>query len=158
MAVKVNPPPQLRIPAKFFDDPELRAFFERQQEIIWKLWLRTGGSDDAIASTEEEATSSSSRVARNSARINSLEKIGFDIEIITADFTTERNQIIICNNTSPITVTLDTNAVEEDQVHIKRRGAAVTVVGTIDGLTNKLINIKNYSMHLVFDDIDWSEI
>jgi len=158
MPVSVNPPPQLRIPSKFLSDPELRAFFEQQQEIIWKLWLRTGGGTDLIDSTEQDITSSSSRVARNSARINSLEKIGFDIEIIAADFTTERNQIIICNNTSPITVTLDTNAIEEDQVHIKRRGAAVTVVGTIDGKSLKVINIKNYSMHLVFDDTDWSEI
>lgn len=154
----VNPPPQLRIPSKFFEDKELRSFFERQQQIIWQLWLRTGGSEDLVSSTEESLTSTSSRVARNAARIHAIEKIGFDIEIITADFTTESNQIIICNNTSPITVTLDANAMEEDQVHIKRRGAAVTVIGTIDGLTNKLINIKNYSMHLVFDDTDWSEI
>jgi len=154
----VNPPPQVRIPEKFLKEPELRSFFERLQTIIWQLWLRTGGATDLIEASEESLTSTGARVARNAAKLNALEKIGFDIEIITADFTTERNQIIICNNTSPITVTLDTNAIEEDQVHIKRRGAAVTVVGTIDGLTNKLINIKNYSMHLVFDDTDWSEI
>lgn len=158
MGHEVNPPPQLRIPERFFNDQELRSFFERQRTIIWQLWLRTGGSEDLVSDNADDLTSTGSRVARNAARLNALEKIGFDIEIITADFTTSRNQIIICNNTSPITVTLDTNAIEEDQVHIKRRGAAVTVAGTIDGLTDKLINIKNYSMHLVFDDIDWSEI
>jgi len=158
MVVKVNPPPQLRIPKKFLSDPELRSFFEQQQEIIWKLWLRTGGGEDAVAATEDDVTSSSSRVARNSARINSLEKIGFDIEIITADFTTERNQIIICNNTSPITVTLDANAIEEDQVHIKRAGGQVTVIGSIDGKTQKVINIKYYSMQLVFDGTGGNEI
>ena len=158
MAHEVNPPPQVRMPGKFFNDPEARSYFERLQTIIWQLWNRTGGPEDLISLNSEEATSSSSRVARNSARINSLEKIGFDIEIITADFTTERNQIIICNNTSAIDVILDANAVEEDQVHIKRTDGQVTVVGNIDGKTQKVINIKYYSMHLVFDGTGWNEI
>lgn len=158
MSVIVNPPPQLRIPQKFLEDPEIRSFFEKQQTIIFQLWNRTGGSSDSIASTEEGLTSIGSRVARNAARIHALEKIDFDIEIITADFTTERNQIIICNNTSSITVTLDPNAIEEDEVHIKRAGLPVTVVGSIDGKTQKIINVKYYSMHLVFDGSGWNEI
>ena len=158
MANEVNPPPQIRIPDVFFKDKNTRSFFERLQNIIWQLWLRTGGPDDLIALTGEEATSANSRVARNAARIHSLEKIGFDVEIIAADFSTERNQIIICQNTSPITVTLDTNAVVEDIVHIKRTDGQVTVVGNIDGKSLKVINIKYYSMQLVFDGTAWNEI
>lgn len=154
----VNPPPQLRIPAKFFADPEIRSFFERQQTIIFQLWVRTGGSEDFIESSEQALTSTGSRVARNAARIHALEKIGFDIEIITGDFTTSRNQIIICNNTSSINITLDQNAIEEDQVHIKRTDKAIRVIGSIDGKTFKIINIKYYSMHLVFNGSEWNEI
>ena len=52
MAHKVNPPPQLRIPDKFFSDPEIRSFFERQNYIIFQLWNRTGGPDDIISGLE----------------------------------------------------------------------------------------------------------
>jgi len=158
MSVNVNPPPALRIPAKFFKDPELRTFFEQNRTILFQLWNRTGGSSDAVSSTEEALTSTGSRVARNAVRINSLEKKDFDIEIVTANFTTQRNQIVICQNTAAITVTLDPNAIEEDEVHIKRTDAVVTVAGTIDGKTSKIINVKYYSMHLVFDGTGWNEI
>lgn len=158
MGHEVNPPPQLRIPDVFFKDKVTRSFFERLIKIVWQIWLRTGGPEDLIDSSEQALTSTSSRVARNAARIHSLEKIEFDVVAVTADYTAGRNQILVCKNTSSIDVTLDPNAIEGDQVHIKRRDAAITVIGTIDGLTNKLINIKNYSMYLVFDGIDWSEI
>jgi hypothetical protein len=158
MSVKVNPPPQLRIPVKFFSDPEIRSFFEQQQQIIFQLWNRTGGNSDLVSSTEEGLTSTGSRVARTAARLNSLEKVDFDIEIITADFTTSRNQIIICQNTTSIDVTLDPNAIAEDEVHIKRTDAVVNVIGSIDGKTQKRINIRYYSMHLVFDGTSWNEI
>ena len=49
MSVKVNPPPQLRIPDSFLTDPDIRSFFEQQQKIIFQLWNRTGGANDAIA-------------------------------------------------------------------------------------------------------------
>jgi hypothetical protein len=141
-----------------FNDPELRSFYEQQQRIIWQLWLRTGGTSDQIAASEETLTSTGSRVARNAARIHALEKIGFDIEIITADFTTSRNQIIICNNTSRIDVTLDPNAIEEDQVHIKRVDKPVNMVGLIDGRPETLINIQYYSAHLVYTGAEWAQI
>jgi hypothetical protein len=49
MSVKVNPPPQLKIPDKFFNDPEVRAYFERQNTILFQLWQRTGGPVDSVA-------------------------------------------------------------------------------------------------------------
>jgi len=53
MSVKVNPPPQIRIPDKFFSDPEIRNFFEQQQQILFQLWNRTGGSTDLISALEQ---------------------------------------------------------------------------------------------------------
>lgn len=49
MAVDVNPPPQLRIPEAFRADPELRAWYEQQQVILFQLWNRTGGDNDLVA-------------------------------------------------------------------------------------------------------------
>lgn len=48
MTVKVNPPPQLKMPARFFNDPEIRPYFEKQQTILFQLWNRTGGTTDLI--------------------------------------------------------------------------------------------------------------
>jgi hypothetical protein len=49
MSISVNPPPQVKIPDKFFNDPELRAFFEQQRTILFQLWNRTGGPTDLIS-------------------------------------------------------------------------------------------------------------
>lgn len=128
--------------------------------IRW-MELVTGTTNVAVVdidNSKDNITSSSSRVSRNAARINSLELRQFEIVNTTASVATESYQIIICKNTGAIDVTLDTQAVADDEVHIKRRNAVVTVKGTIDGLTDKIINVQNYSMHLVFDGTDWSEI
>jgi hypothetical protein len=119
---------------------------------------QTNTSSENVESNEETLTSTGSRVSRNAARINSLELKEFEIRQVTSSVTTEENQILICKNTSNIVVTLDPQAIEEDEVHIKRRGAKIDVIGPIDGFTNRTINVKNYSMHLVFDGTDWSEI
>lgn len=119
---------------------------------------QTNSSSVIIESTEQSLTSTSSRVSRNAARINSIELKEFEIITTTASLTTKEFQIIICKNTSPISVTLDPQAIEDDEVHIKRRGESIDVIGSIDGFTNKTINVLNYSMHLIFDGTDWSEI
>lgn len=154
----VNPPPNFKIPREFLKDKEARSYFQQLQFTVFQLWKRTGGGNDIIDSIEDDITSTESRVSRISARVNSLEKIQFDIEIITADFAAGQNQIIICNNTSNIDVTLNPLAIEEDEVHIKRKAARVNVLGPVDGRTKTIINIKNFSMHLVFDGIEWGQI
>ena len=154
----VNPPPQLRVPRAFLKDPEVRSFIEQQNTIIFQLYQRTGGAVDEVENSQQNITSSSSRVSRNAARINSIELKEFEIVTTTVNVTAEEFQIIICKNTLPITVTLDPQAIEHDEVHIKRRGESIEVIGSIDGFTNKTINVLNYSMHLIFDGTDWSEI
>jgi len=154
----VNPPPALKVPRAFLQDGETREYIRQLNTIIFQLYQRTGGVNDAIEDSQQNITSSSSRTSRNSAKINSLELKEFEIINTTVGVTTEEFQIIICKNTSPIVVTLNTQAVENDEVHIKRRGDSINVIGSIDGFTNKTINVKNYSMHLVFDGTDWSEI
>ena len=59
MAIKVNPPPQVRMPEKFFNDPEVRSFLERWQSILFQLWSRTGGALDLVAGQQIIVTTSS---------------------------------------------------------------------------------------------------
>jgi len=159
MGVKVNRPPEIELP------PELKElgigvinFFEELSRYNLQMFTRTGGATDLIDDTEQALTSTHSRVSRNAAKINALEKVDFDIAIIDSDFTTSRNQIIICQNTVSINVTLDPQAVAEDTVHIKRTNAVVNIIGLVDGKTNLTINVNLFSAHLVFNGTDWSMI
>ncbi len=158
MANIVNPPPQLKVPLVIQKDPQWLAYERQRDTILFQLWQRTGGNNDVIDESQQNITSTSSRVSRNAARINSIELKEFEITTTTTDLTTEEFQIVICKNTTPINVTLSPSAIENDEVHIKRRGGTVNVIGSIDGFTDKVINVINYSMHLVFDGTDWSEI
>lgn len=91
-------------------------------------------------------------------RVAALEYRFYEIVLTDVDLTTEQFQTIICSNTSPINITLKTDPMVGDEVNIKRRGASIVVIGTIDGFTNKTINVLNYSMKLVYNGTDWSEI
>jgi len=156
--MNVNPPPLLRIPESLRKDPAVFAYEEQKNTIIFQLYNRSGGNTDLVEEGGQLQTASGSRVSRNAAKINALELKEFEVITTTADLTTNLNQIIICKNTVSINITLNDQAVEGDEVHIKRRDAIIEVIGSIDGLTNKTINVLNYSMHLVFDGTDWSEI
>ena len=77
---------------------------------------------------------------------------------ITADYTSFGNEIIICANTLPITITLNPSPLNGEQVHIKRTEELVTVNGDIDGDTSKNIVLKYDAPALVFTDTiaEWS--
>lgn len=45
---KVNPPPQIRRPKKITADKELRPYFERLEWLLFQLWTRSGGGEDAV--------------------------------------------------------------------------------------------------------------
>jgi hypothetical protein len=91
-------------------------------------------------------------------RVAALEYRAYEIVQTTTSLTTGPFETIICKNTALINITLDPDAKENDEVNIKRRGAEINVIGLIDGLTNITINANLYSMKLVFDGADWSEI
>ena len=158
MAVQVNPPPHLKIPRKFLQDNEVYPYLRNLETILFQLWNRTGGDNDAVDDGANLQSSSDSQVSRNAAQIGALEIKEFEVVNTTVNLTTSLNQIIICRNPLPIEITLNTQAIEGDEIHIKRRDASIDVIGSIDGFTNKTINVLNYSMHLVFDGVDWSEI
>jgi hypothetical protein len=158
MANNVNPPPQNSIPIALLKDPIVADYFRGIQTQLFQLRRRTGGDDDFISSLEEGSTSTNSRVSRNAARINSIELKEFEIVSVTTNIETSGNQILDCTNTLSINVTLDTQAVEGDEVHIKRRGEEVIVLGSIDGVNDLNINVPLYSIHLIFNGSTWISI
>lgn len=56
MARPVNPPPQLSIPKQFRNDREAVAFFDQQRTILFQLWQRTGGVNDAVSDMDSSGT------------------------------------------------------------------------------------------------------
>lgn len=158
MANKVNPPPQLRVPKVILNDREWLAYEKQRDTILFQLWKRMGGDVDLVEDGQQSITSSSSRVSRNAARINSLELKEFDLVQVDSDITTNINQILDCINTAPIKVTLDPQAVAGDEVHVKRRGEEILIEGSIDGSPDLIINVLLYSVHLIFNGATWISI
>ena len=160
MASNVNPPPQIRLPKAFQQDNEIQTYFRHIDRVMLQLWKRTGGADDLIDEAAQNITSSSSRVSRNAAKIDALEFIRFTVVSVTQDYTAKPFEIVICYNTIPITITLEPNAVSDDQIHVKRKSSAsqVTVSGSVDGATSRVMNIKNWSELYVFDGLEWAVI
>jgi hypothetical protein len=91
-------------------------------------------------------------------RIEALEYRVFEVVETTTDLIAEEFQIVICKNTIPIEVELKPLALKGDELHIKRAGDIVEVIGQVDGLANLTINVPLFSLHLVFNGTDWSQI
>ncbi len=158
MSITVTPPPQIQLPNSLSKDADTRTYFRHLNRMLLQLWRRTGGSSDSISEADSNIVAIGARGARNAAKIHAMQKIDFDVEVITSSFTTYRNQIIICDNSTSINVTLDTQAIEGDRVHVKRNNAEVVVIGTIDGQTDMTINVQYYSALLVFNGTNWNRI
>ncbi len=131
----------------FFDnngDPTLR--FVRWIEAVTG---QTNITSITVENTEQELTSTGSRVSRNAARINSLELKQFELIETSIALTTSPFEIIDCTNTDKIDITLDPNAIGADEVHIARSDATVDIIGTVNGKTNIRLNVKGFSVHLI---------
>jgi len=141
----------------FNPDGSLTHRFIRWME---SLNSQTNTLSEETESNEQILTSTGSRVSRNAARIDGLEFIRFRVVEVTANYTAAPFEIVICSNTIPITITLEPNAVIEDQIHVKRKQAAakVTVAGTIDGKSSRIINVQNWSDFYVFGATEWAVI
>jgi hypothetical protein len=141
----------------FNADGSLTHRFIRWME---SLNSQTNTLSEETESNEQVLTSTGSRVSRNAARIDGLEFIRFRVVEITADYTAAPFEIVICNNVVPITITLEPNAVIEDQIHVKRKqtAAEVTVSGAIDGEIERTINVQNWSDFYVFGETEWAVI
>lgn len=144
-------------PQKWVEDPEIGPVVHYLNRFLHDMFLRSGGGEDLLDSTEQALTSSGSRISRNSAKIDSLEDVRFRVVVVTADYTAAPFEIVVCKNVIPITVTLEPNAIFDDQIHVKRKQDAseVTVLGLIDGDTSRVINKKKWSDFYAFDGVEW---
>jgi hypothetical protein len=113
-----------------------------------------------VVQNEEDIEVLQAEVLDLQERVEDLEYRVFETILTTASLTAEEFQTIICRNTSPIEILLKTLPLKDDEINIKRKpeAASVKVIGEIDGETFKVLNVRNYSMKLVFDGIEWSEI
>jgi hypothetical protein len=73
-----------------------------------------------------------------------------EIESGDTAYTTTGNQKITCNNTAAATITLNTTPVDGEELILKRKAAAVNLIGTVDGDVNPVIAFKYDSPHLCF--------
>lgn len=139
MAVKVNPPPQVRIPRRFFEDPETRPYFEQVQNILFQLWNRTGGSNDDITDLGNEQVDTDNLFAL----IGDVEEIqseqGFSDECATfiqepvnvvttaVNYTTLGTEVVNC--TDAVTVTLNAEPDNQEATTVVITNGDVTIEG-----------------------------
>lgn len=160
--IKVNPPPQIRLPAAFAKDKGISTYFRHLDRMLLQLWTRTGGGNDLVDEIQigelyepgietvdidslQDVPDESlvhdllERVEGLEARIdqpstdNLVELI--DIGTSVTVFTTTGSQVIICNNTGALTITLNTLPDDGERLTIIRRDASVSLVGTLNGST-----------------------
>lgn len=85
MTSNVNPPPQVRIPEAFLKDRETFAYFKQINQILFQLWVKTGGSEDPLTEADEEQGLSvghvSGRVASLDDRLTELEESNAGTEL-----------------------------------------------------------------------------
>jgi len=152
MAIAANPPPQSKLPAKLFEDEDLRVYFGTLQEDMYRLWLRSGGGTDQVSgividieainarldAIEDELDVVEERLNLIEARLDYLEG---SLVVTAIDVTTSGNTTIVC--TAELTVTLAANPLDKDLVSIKAfNGDKIIIEGngnTMDGETQLII-------------------
>ena len=109
-------------------------------------------------SLAEEVDNLKLRVDVLEAAVEALEAKEIIVVNVSEDYTTIPYRAVICTNTAPINITLNLTPELNEVVHIKRTGAEVNIIGTIDGLTDWTLNVQRYSMNLIYNGTDWSAI
>jgi hypothetical protein len=88
MANPVNPPPQLRIPMAFLKDPEVAAFVEQQNIILFQLYRKLGGVNDPISNIGNEGITSFAPLLQQTIKqLNGLPEFTIDTSGFTTDLT-----------------------------------------------------------------------
>ena len=85
MSIRVNPPPRIRLSDGFVGN-QLRLL-ERMQEIIYQLYKRTGGDDDAITTLEN------GELYEQGAQNHDLDEMGYDSDLAMVESFIEQKEI-----------------------------------------------------------------
>lgn len=170
MAIDLDPPEnfldQFREGAKWTEPDgtltsQARYFLETLFNFNSGTWEKLGGPEDFISdvsvrefypwipSRDDSATNITALFAKP------LIASGFEVvELKAGDttHTTQGNEIVICNNTTPATVTLNPKAGHKEQATIVRNNAPISVTAAkkISGQTIKKILRRYTSPHHIF--------
>ncbi len=88
MANQVIPPPKLSIPSVVFNDPELLAYEQQRDIILFQLYQKLGGTSDPITGLTNFSTSRfNSQVQFLQQQINGLPELTIDTTGFTTDTT-----------------------------------------------------------------------
>jgi hypothetical protein len=121
-------------------------FIPRTEEALIQL------SDDKLISTIEMR-------AWMEAMTAGMNLLPITVINVDGDFTTTGPGIYICNNSSPITITLNTTPSDGEQQIFKRRDALVNFTGTVDGSTSESLSAINVRYDLIYSNVtgDWNK-
>ena len=116
--------------------------------------------------TATEIDSIDVRVTKNEEDIVEVKKDILDLQSrilrtikTTSNYIAKSFEVVLCDNSSAIEVTLNPDAVKDDMIHVMRRNEEVTTIGLIDGDdTGRIINVKYWSELYIFDGTEWSAI
>jgi len=141
------------VPKSLLQDKETRNYFEYMNRFLHDLWQRTGGGTDTVDDNQlSEAFNSSTA---------EIKKVDI-IELAAADtvITTTGDQLVVCNNTAPGTVTLNAKPKDSEDCIVSRRDGQVTVNGSINGKASINISGKYSTMHFKYSIAagEWSII
>jgi len=119
---------------------------------LYEPGIQTSNADELIE--ELEVSAEMQIVLDLSERVEELENadnsalIAGGLEVITiatgdTAFTTTGNQLIICNNTAALTITLNLAPDDGEMITVIRRDASISLVGDVNGSTPTAIPSKN---------------
>lgn len=137
MTTNVNPPLNLRAPRRLSGDPESDAFFRQLITILFQLWERTGGGDDAVSSLEAEQPDTDTLFGLF-PRIEEIDSEQVDTDALYALFPrTEQLESELEAENSPgtipylnrrtVVVTSTNHTTAGDELVLATNGSAVTV-------------------------------
>lgn len=167
-----------QLPDRFFDDrgnltEEGEEWYEYDNRWKQAVWSKLGGTDDFITEVQNGElyepgieTSNASELIEElevGAEAQPIGSIISELEVIptATSFTTTGSQVIICTNTTPITITLNSTPDQVESVNIVRQGAgAITISGSVNGASSINILSRYDSPHLIFtiEAGEWSII
>jgi len=92
------------------------------------------------------------------ARVAELEKRREVLVSTSIALTANAFETIECTNTSLVPITLDPNAVKNDFINVIRTGGPVDLIGPINDRTNLRINVKEFSVKVMFNGTQWRRV
>ena len=128
MGITANPPTQVAIPKKLFNDPELRAYFVYLQESAYRVWLRTGGGTDTLYDIVNNDLLNTTSVTELFSTVTP--STDFNAKVKTGSYTAVHKDFV--EGRSNAIITLDPNAPINSQIMVANGdGSNITVSGSI---------------------------